>query len=123
MDLSINTVVGKPVCCDYYTDVNIVSTTASLADVLNDNDAKYYSATGKTFEFLGPLLFSSSEKASKQQQQATVATAASMESVDALFQRVDDAIAAGRHIVYVSLGTVLTSAKDKVRHTIPPAFH
>ena len=110
-------------CCDYYTDVNIVSTTASLADVLNDNDAKYYSATGKTFEFLGPLLFLSSEKASKQQQQATVATAASMESVDALFQRVDDAIAAGRHIVYVSLGTVLTSAKDKVRHTIPQAFH
>jgi hypothetical protein len=49
----------KPVICDYYTDVNIVTTTELLADKLNKKDTKYYATTGQMFECVGPLMFSS----------------------------------------------------------------
>lgn len=108
--LTLNTDAEKPVVCDYYTDMNLVTTTASLADKLNDKDAAYYEAVGKTFEFLGPLFLPSSEGSEHQ------ATAAAMcaESVAVLFRNVDEAMAGGQRIVYVSLGTVLTSASDQL---------
>jgi UDP-N-acetylglucosamine:LPS N-acetylglucosamine transferase len=104
-EFSLNTDPGKPVCSDYYTKVNIVTTAASLADTLNSKDAQYYTEAGQSFEFVGPLLGST--------EQATVAGAGSSESIAALFQRVDEALAAQQQIVYVSLGTVITSMSDR----------
>lgn len=98
-NLSLNTSESEPLIHEYYTGVNIVTTIASMADVLNENDAQFYESKGKKFEFVGPLLGES---------QATVAAASSEEEVADLFKHVQEAAAANRKVIYVSMGTVVT---------------
>ena len=101
-DLTLNTDVEKPVICDYYTDMYIVTTPELLASKLNKKHTQYYATTGQTFQFVGPLMFSSSSTS----KQATVAADLSEECVGRLFKRVDDVLAAGQRIAYVSLGKI-----------------
>mmetsp|Transcript_116720 Transcript_116720/g.341711 ORF Transcript_116720/g.341711 Transcript_116720/m.341711 type:complete len:493 (-) Transcript_116720:47-1525(-) len=96
-ELTLNT--SEPLVNEYYTSVNIVTTVASLADALNEKDAQFYDSVGKEFEFVGPLLGES---------QATVAAALSGEDTADLFERVEEATAAHRKVIYVSMGTVVT---------------
>eukprot|EP00927_Polykrikos_kofoidii_P077222 TRINITY_DN74189_c0_g1_i1.p1 TRINITY_DN74189_c0_g1~~TRINITY_DN74189_c0_g1_i1.p1 ORF type:complete len:503 (-),score=75.92 TRINITY_DN74189_c0_g1_i1:128-1579(-) len=98
-NLTLNTAL--PLVSDYYTGVNLVTTLSDLADDLNATDAEFYRAVGKEFIFVGPLL----DKAG-----AKRATAASGTEVDhaPLMAAVEAASAAGRKVVYVSMGTVIT---------------
>jgi len=98
-NLTLNTSETEPLVHEYYTGVNVVTTIASMADTLNDKDAQFYESNGKKFEFVGPLLGES---------QATVAAALSEEEVADLFKYVEEATAANRRVIYVSMGTVLT---------------
>jgi len=98
-ELSLNTSDSEPLVHEYYTGVNIVTTSASFADTLNERDAKFYDSIGKQFEFVGPLLG---------QTQATVAASLSSEESADLFKQVKKATASNRSVVYVSMGTVVT---------------
>jgi UDP-N-acetylglucosamine:LPS N-acetylglucosamine transferase len=98
-DLVLNTC--GPLVHEYYAQVNLVTTVPSLADELNADDAKFYESVGKKFEFVGPLLGTT---------QATVAGALDQGQTEALFTMVDEAVALNRKVVYVSLGTVVTSS-------------
>lgn len=95
--LTLNT--AEPLVNEYYSKVNIVSTVPTLADKLEDNNAEFYHSAGKSFEFVGPLLG---------EDQVSMASALSEQERAILFERVEDAIAAHRKIVYVSMGTVVT---------------
>jgi len=107
-ELELNTVESKPVCHEYYSRVNIVTTVSSLADRLWEENEQYYAGAGKSFEFVGPLLHTGEDDAAPRPA-ATVADALSAEQTADLFGRVEEALAQDRRVVYVSLGTVLTS--------------
>ena len=94
-NLTLNT--AEPLCCDYYCSTNLVSTTEELADPTCAADEEYYRAAGKRFFYVGPLLDASGAKRDEQAQQGE------------LMRRVEAAAASSRTVVYVSLGTVLTS--------------
>lgn len=96
-NLTLNT--AEPMVNEYYSKVNIVSTVPSLADKLEDKNAEFYNYVGKAFEFVGPLLG---------ENQVSMASALSEQERTDLFKRVEDAVAANRKIVYVSMGTALT---------------
>ena len=98
--LTLNT--AEPLCCDHYASVNLVSTTEELADPMCAADADFYRAAGKAFHFVGPLLDVSGAKRS---QPGQAGEAAQQE----LMRRVEAAAASGRRVVYVSMGTVITS--------------
>ena len=80
----------------------IVTTPELLASKLNKKHTQYYATTDQTFQFVGPLMFSSPSTS----KQATVAADLSEECVGRLFKRVDDVLAAGQRIVYVSIGKI-----------------
>jgi hypothetical protein len=99
-ELTLNTT--EPLCCDYYTRVNLVSTTAELADPMCTADEEFYRAAGKSFHFVGPLL---DVAGAKRSQPGQTDQAQQQELLD----RVGAAVASGQRIVYVSMGTVITS--------------
>ncbi|KAL7550657.1 hypothetical protein ACHAWF_013891 [Thalassiosira exigua] len=103
--LTLNT--AEPLCCDYYVETNIVSTTEELADPMCPADAEYYRAAGKSFHFVGPLLDATGAMRSQPGQ-------AEEGQQRELLRRVETAVASGRPVVYVSMGTVVTS--DNAEH-------
>jgi hypothetical protein len=91
---------------DHYTNVNLVSTTRELSDPISVEDESFYRSAGIAFVFVGPLLDVPGAKrasgaASQQQQQE-----------QKLMETVKSAFATNRPIVYVSMGTVITSDDD-----------
>lgn len=97
--MSLNT--SEPLVQDYYAQMNLVTTLPSLADPLSEKDAGVYFAQGKKFEFVGPLL------------EAAFEGATSAEDMSKLFEEIGDATEAGREIVYVSMGTVVTGNHEE----------
>jgi len=115
-DLRLNTDLSQPLICDYYTATNLVTTTAELADELNERDAEWYSTHGKEFVFVGPLL----DQAGAQRCGGTLAgqqvsPEQAVEPVHAadVLGPAADAARSGRAIVYVSMGTVLTGDSEE----------
>merc|ERR1719335_1802923 len=53
-DLALNTAL--PIWGDNYAELNLVTTSFELADPLTEEEAEFYRATCKRFEFVGPLL-------------------------------------------------------------------
>ncbi|CAE7428872.1 yojK [Symbiodinium sp. CCMP2456] len=98
-ELSLNT--AEPLVNDYYTTVNLVTTVPFLADKLNEKDASFYESAGKKFEFVGPLLAP---------ELADSGPLGAMQRSTELLGRIDAAILQGQEVVYVSMGTVLTSS-------------
>lgn len=98
--LTLNT--AEPLCRDYYAGANLVSTTEELADPMCPADEEYYRSAGKRFFYVGPLLDATGAKRSQPGK-------ADQEQRDELMRRVEAAAAGGRPVVYVSMGTVLTS--------------
>ena len=98
--LTLNTT--EPLCCDYYCGTNLVSTTEELSDPLCARDEEYYRSVGKRFFFVGPLLGASGAKRGEQAQ----------EGPGELMRRVEAAAAGSRTVVYVSMGTVVTSDNE-----------
>lgn len=123
-ELTLNT--AEPLVFDYYASHNLVSTVASLADPMNEADAASYSAAGKTFTFVGPLLDVAGSKrsaghlgfsdpadgaaAARAQQHDEASVAGERRVMEAVEAAVAGSRTAGSHraIVYVSMGTVLT---------------
>eukprot|EP00929_Paragymnodinium_shiwhaense_P086714 TRINITY_DN47170_c0_g1_i1.p1 TRINITY_DN47170_c0_g1~~TRINITY_DN47170_c0_g1_i1.p1 ORF type:complete len:483 (-),score=73.80 TRINITY_DN47170_c0_g1_i1:155-1603(-) len=105
-DLRLNT--EGPVVFDYYTGVNLVTTTAELAEPLNVQDAECYRQAGKEFLFIGPLLDVEGAK-------RTAGAALPEKNGDAtgIIRKVDAALSANRKVVYVSLGTVVTGDSEE----------
>jgi len=114
-ELTLNT--AEPLVFDYYAEHNLVSTIASLADPLNEEASEAYRVAGKAFTFTGPLLDVKGAKRAAgyvvlkqpdnvEQQVATAATAA--EGEQRVLKAVEEAVTKGHHVVYVSMGTVLT---------------
>lgn len=98
---------AEPLCCDYYSAVNLVSTTEELADAVCAVDAAHYRAAGKAFHFVGPLLDEAGATRSQPGQ-------AEGEQQREVMRRVRAAAASARPVVYVSMGTVVTS--DHAEH-------
>jgi len=110
-ELSLNTKLDEPLIGDYYTNVNLVTTTEELADVLNPADTAFYRTQNKSFIFVGPLLESGTKRAGgmltapqqehpqDKQQDSEHAT---------VMQAVRTAATAGRDLLYISMGTVIT---------------
>lgn len=98
--MSLNT--SEPLVQDYYAPLNLVTTLPSLADPLSEKDAGIYFAQGKKFDFVGPLLEAASE----------AARSAEDTSVQ-FFEGIGEATKAGREIVYVSMGTVVTGNHEE----------
>jgi UDP:flavonoid glycosyltransferase YjiC (YdhE family) len=96
-ELTLNT--AEPLCRDYYTGTNLVSTTEELADPMCAADAEYYKKAGKRFFFVGPLL-------------DTVSTPPNGKGGEVM-RRVEAAAAANQPVVYVSMGTVVTSDNEE----------
>jgi hypothetical protein len=103
--LTLNTI--EPLCCDYYAEMNLVSTTEELADPMCSADAESYRSVGKAFYFVGPLLDVVGAKRSQPGQ-------AGEGQQREVMRRVEAAAAGNRPVVYVSMGTVLTS--DHAEH-------
>ena len=97
-ELTLNTC--EPLCCDYYTETNLVSTTEELADPMCVADTEYYRKAGKRFFYMGPLL--------------EVAPMPPQGPHQELMRQVEAAVAISRPVVYVSMGTVVTS--DNTEH-------
>jgi len=93
---------SEPLVQEYYTSLNLVTTLPSLADPCSEKDAGVYFAQGKKFEFVGPLL-----------EAPPVPEAMNPEEMSKLFQDIKEAKAAGKEIVYVSMGTVLTGNHEE----------
>ncbi|CAE7389993.1 yojK [Symbiodinium natans] len=119
-DLSLNTV--PPLHRDHYSQLNLVTTTEVLADDWKE-DAALYAAEGKTFAFVGPLIDIPGAKRCAGHSNQKEATEASetlpkrlpklhrvCSAVDEVFpqEALEEAVAAGRQLVLVSLGTVIT---------------
>eukprot|EP00656_Telonema_subtile_P053662 TRINITY_DN7829_c0_g2_i1.p1 TRINITY_DN7829_c0_g2~~TRINITY_DN7829_c0_g2_i1.p1 ORF type:complete len:498 (+),score=80.62 TRINITY_DN7829_c0_g2_i1:242-1735(+) len=111
-ELSLNTKLDHPLISDYYTGVNIVSTTIELADELNEKDSEFYETAGKKFFYMGPLLDVSSARracgvlhASKDSGESS-----STDEHAKVMSLVNTAAANSRQVAYVSMGTVLTGA-------------
>ena len=117
--LSLNT--AEPLCCDYYAETNLVSTTEELSDPMCAADAEFYRSAGKAFHFVGPLLDVVGAKRSQPAAGHAAENAAGnaeqkgqLDKEEALMRRVEAAAVAGRPVVYVSMGTVVTS--DNAEH-------
>ena len=104
-ELTLNS--SEPLCCDYYAGTNLVSTTEELADPMCAQDVEFYGAAGKSFSFVGPLLDVAGTKRSQPGQ-------VDQEEQEELLRRAEAAAASGRQVVYVSMGTVVTS--DHAEH-------
>lgn len=104
-ELTLN--AAEPLGCDHYASVNLVSTTEELADPMCAADAEYYRSAGKDFFFVGPLLDVSGAKRNQPGQ-------AEEGQQRELMQRVEAAAASKQSLVYVSMGTVITS--DNAEH-------
>ncbi|EOD19595.1 hypothetical protein EMIHUDRAFT_209224 [Emiliania huxleyi CCMP1516] len=106
-ELTLNTETGLPLICDYYAATNLVTTTPELADPVSKRDEEYYSKVGKKFVYVGPLLDVAGAKRAGGMLHAGGSEAdSSPPATEALMAR---ATTAARMIVYVSLGTVVTS--------------
>mmetsp|Transcript_876 Transcript_876/g.3226 ORF Transcript_876/g.3226 Transcript_876/m.3226 type:complete len:506 (+) Transcript_876:19-1536(+) len=112
LDLTLNT--AEPLISDYYTAVNIVSTTAELADPMCAEDEEHYRAAGKTFAFVGPLLDVAGAKraAGALQNSGQQAGAPAKADRASVLDLCKSAGAAGRPVVYVSMGTVITGDNE-----------
>eukprot|EP00439_Symbiodinium_sp_Y106_P081411 s127_g20.t1 len=106
-DLTLNT--SLPLHGDHYSDLNLVTTTENLADEWED-DAATYAAQGKAFAFLGPLIDVAGAKRCAGFKKEVQEELLPKRAVDEEFPMdvVESAVAAGRGIVLVSLGTVIT---------------
>jgi UDP-N-acetylglucosamine:LPS N-acetylglucosamine transferase len=105
--LTLNT--SEPLCCDYYASTNLVSTTTSLSDPMCEADERYYEEAGKKFFFVGPLLDETSSC-----NRRAAGSGALVDDDDSVMSSVLAASSANRRIVYVSMGTVITS--DNAEH-------
>jgi len=113
-ELTLNTAVDRPLICDYYTTTNLVTTTFGLADPVSPRDEAYYREAGKAFVYVGPLLDVAGAKRAAGNLQAShpedaARSAADEEAQASLMKLVNEAVLGGRRIIYVSLGTVITS--------------
>lgn len=118
-DLTLNT--SLPLHGDHYSDLNLVTTTEELADEWAD-DAATYAAQGKAFAFVGPLIDVAGAKRCagflkeveellpKRSSEESLKLHGRSNAVDEEFPMdvVESAVAAGRSIVLVSMGTVIT---------------
>ncbi|CAE7944526.1 yojK [Symbiodinium sp. KB8] len=118
-DLTLNT--SLPLHGDHYSDLNLVTTTEELADEWAD-DAATYAAQGKAFAFVGPLIDVAGAKRCagflkeveellpKRSSEESLKLHGRSSAVDEEFPMdvVESAVAAGRSIVLVSMGTVIT---------------
>ncbi|CAE7705809.1 yojK [Symbiodinium sp. CCMP2456] len=118
-DLTLNT--SLPLHGDHYSDLNLVTTTEELADEWAD-DAATYAAQGKAFAFVGPLIDVAGAKrcAGFKKEVEELLPKRSTEEQLKLHRRcsamdeefpmdvVESAVAEGRNIVLVSMGTVIT---------------
>ena len=66
-ELSLNTTLNEPLMGDYYTKLNLVTTTEELADELNSADTEFFKQNDKKFIFTGPLLDQPREQSQEQQ--------------------------------------------------------
>ena len=127
-DLSLNTV--PPLHRDHYSQLNLVTTTEVLADDWKE-DAALYAAEGKTFAFVGPLIDIPGAKRCAGHSNQKEATEASetlpkrlpklhrvCSAVDEVFpqEALEEAVAAGRQLVLVSLGTVTSLLSEYTLH-------
>eukprot|EP00811_Abedinium_folium_P027114 NODE_4072_length_1940_cov_9.019857.p1 GENE.NODE_4072_length_1940_cov_9.019857~~NODE_4072_length_1940_cov_9.019857.p1 ORF type:complete len:378 (+),score=83.16 NODE_4072_length_1940_cov_9.019857:328-1461(+) len=108
-ELSLNT--ARPLVFDYYSSTNLVTTTEELADPMNAQDAAFYGVSGKSFVFVGPLL---DVAGAKRAGGHLLAGAAPETEATDLLDKAMEVKAAGRSIIYVSMGTVLTG--DHAEH-------
>lgn len=101
-ELTLNTREDVPLVFDYYCSQNLITTIPSLADPLNARDAKLYEVAGKMFTFVGPLLDTKQQTTSSREQSQD-------EDGERVMAEVKAAVNQGRKVVYVSMGTVVTS--------------
>eukprot|EP00756_Hemistasia_phaeocysticola_P012386 Hpha_TRINITY_DN15191_c4_g18::TRINITY_DN15191_c4_g18_i1::g.128418::m.128418 len=94
-EMTLNT--EEPLLCDYYTSLNLVSTTEELADPVCDADLEYYRKAGKKFVYVGPLL----------DKEGAVRGTQAGGGAEGVLDKLDAAVKEGRSLVYVSMGTVI----------------
>lgn len=97
-ELTLNT--AEPLICDYYTSVNLVTTTPELEDPMCEADVEYYQKAGKKFVYVGPLLDVAGAKRG---------AGVPVEGQGLMKEVGERAVDKGLEIVYVSMGTVVTA--------------
>lgn len=103
--MSLNT--SEPLAHEYYTSLNLVATLQSLAEPLTEKDACVFFATGKKFEFVGPLLERSEAPSERP-----------LEITSELQEEIEEAAEQRRDVVYVSLGDGRDSHSKQVREQV-----
>ena len=111
-ELTLNT--AEPLIRDHYTSINLVTTTVELADNLCGNDADWYSAAGKEFVYVGPLLdISGAKRGVGSLLHSSPNEIQKKENESKVMSLAEAAVAFERAVIYVSMGTVITGDSEE----------